>query len=873
MGVFSGATFRSILKASVACGVFLWAHASYGAELAADAGSDSATNVDELTVLGSRLERVGDGPAPVTIIDRKRIDELGVATISEVLRYMPQQSFETAPTRYGAGAQAVNLRGLPVGSTLVLINGRRAIPGATTANVGFFNINSVPLAAVERVEVLSASASAVYGADAVGGVVNIVLKSHVSQPILDLRYGGADGGADEREVSITLGGRQGRVEGLMLFDYFDRDLLYGGERDRTANADYRRFGGRDLRSRAAVPGNVCVASGNLPGLSTPCAVSPGGSGVGLTPADFVATAGQTNFSSLNAFTAIVNPSAGYRAYASGKLELSDEISAFAELAYSDERGDTISSYSTITSGLVGAANPFNPFKAPVRVDFLLTDRHPHIKNREKSTREVIGFEGSLWEWDWQAAFIGTQSDAKSRQENQLNSAALAAALASSSPDSALNVFGSGPAGSDTLLRSLRTSILSKVSTDMSQFSAFGRGELFTLPAGALQVAVGAEWRQEKMVSPTWAAKRDAGAYYAEARAPLIGENGPLPFLRNVAATVAGRYDDYSDFGGTLNGQYGVEWRPTTDLLLRASYGESYRAPPMFMLYQPRQVASNVSLPDAVRNEVVPVTLTFGGNPNLEPETSTSLTVGAVWTPAVVGQPRIAVTYWQIKQESRLASFGFQTLLANEALLEPGRVVRAAPTAADVAAGRPGRLLAIDQSSANLGTLETSGVDFELRGVFETSIGRIIPGLVATYTDNYEAQDFATTPAVKRVGVVNDQGSIPKWRATGSLGWDGDIAGLTATVRYTSGFLDANTSNALNGLKIDSQFYADLQGQLKMGDWLGGRVSVTKGMVLRFGVLNLFDKMPSFSGNTGFGFDTTQGNALGRFGYVALRKAF
>jgi iron complex outermembrane receptor protein len=152
------------------------------------------------------------------------------------------------------------------GATLVLIDGRRTITSAFLGAQGGFDLNSIPLAAVDRIEVLSDSASAIYGADAVGGVVNVILKKNIESPSASFYYGGADGGADETRASLAAGLSGDRFRVSATLDYLYRDFLMGSQRDRSANADFRRFGATDFRVATADPGNILSATAaNLPG--------------------------------------------------------------------------------------------------------------------------------------------------------------------------------------------------------------------------------------------------------------------------------------------------------------------------------------------------------------------------------------------------------------------------------------------------------------------------------------------------------------------------------------------------------------------------------------------------------------------------------
>lgn len=265
--------------------------------------------LEEIVVTGTRLRLPQEqSTASVVIIDRERIDMLGVSSVAELLRYIPQASYTFSENVQIGGAQVAELRGLGVGTTLVLINGRRTVPSAANLAVNAFDLNTLPLAAVERVEVLSDSASSVYGADAVGGVINVILKREIPRPVIDVSVGSARGGALERRASLSGGIAGERLHAVLMLDYFDRDFLLGDERDRWADQDYRRFGSDDQRLPITNPGNVrSRTTANLPGLPSRFAAVPvGSSGVGLTPNDFLATAGQQNLASVFADTSIVS---------------------------------------------------------------------------------------------------------------------------------------------------------------------------------------------------------------------------------------------------------------------------------------------------------------------------------------------------------------------------------------------------------------------------------------------------------------------------------------------------------------------------------------------------------------------------------------
>lgn len=850
-----------------------------------------ASAAPDILVVGSRLPSSGrdDGAAPVTIFTRSKIDQLGASDVSDVLKYLPQQSFSQVPSFLSGGGQIVQLRGLAAGTTLILINGRRMVPGAIGGTAGYVDINAIPLASVERVEVLSDSASAIYGADAVGGVVNIVLKSSIDRPTLDLSYGSAAGGAAEKHASFSVGGHTDRARATLVVDYFRRDPLLGAERDFLNDADYRRFGSADRRSLFANPVNICAVSGNLPGLSTPCAAVPiGSTGVGLTPASFAATAGLQNFESLRRYVSIIPSYRSYSATATASYDLTAGVRAFGEFMYVDRTNTQTNQPPTISNGLVSAANPFNPFGVAVRANYLFEGLPANQSvSHEFMYRETAGLSGRLMGWDWELSVLGAQSDSTFETRGGVNATRVSAALAATTTATALNVFADGPGGTPSLLLSLLNdpaTSASSFSSDQLQIGGFARGTLFNLPGGSVQLVAGGEWRKETFsaLSPTVnitssVARRTSWSTYGELRVPLLSKSD-LPLVHDLAVTVAGRYDHYSDFGSTFNAQYGAEWRPVAGLLLRASLGDAYRAPTLYSLFGPRTTTTGVAISgggDPRRGgEAVVADVTIGGNPSLQAEKSRTYSFGAVLTPQLPWRPRLTASWWSITQDQRLTgNLTSATLLINEAFF-PDRVIRAAPTAADVAAGRPGRILALNQSNANSGYLTTNGLDLSASATIDSSIGTWSPSISATYVNKYDAADLPNAPVRSRAGIADESGSIPRWRAVAALQWSKGGLGASTTVRYVSSYADVGTFSTIpNGRRVASQFLTDLQLSADVGK-LSKRPGVLgDGLIVRLGVRNLFNRGPSFTELEGWGYDPTQADLRQRYIYLAVSKAF
>ncbi|MHC9085958.1 TonB-dependent receptor domain-containing protein [Luteimonas sp. RIT-PG2_3] len=849
---------------------------------------EAVSEIARVSVTGSRLARLDvEGPSPVITFDNERLQRSGVTDVADIFRYLPQQPFSTSSVG-GEGGSAVQLRGLGHGNTLVLINGRRAITSGLFGSRGVVDLNTIPLTAVERIEVLPDSASAIYGADAIAGVVNVILKQGVERPSLEVRYGAAADGAEEKRIAGTVGIERGRVRGTLIFDYFDRGTLLGADRALTADADYRPFGGPDRRVNASNPGTVCSADGsNLPGLPAPCAAVPAGtSGIGLTPADFLATAAQQNLDSRRRFESTVTATERYGVSAFGEVDISERLQGFAEATYSHWRSENQLMASVVTNRLVPATNPFNPFDAPVRVNYRFDEVGPRAqKTGSESLRLVAGLKGGFGDaWDWEVSAAGSKDDGwQNSATNGVDSAKVDALLALTDPATALNLFGER-ANSPEIARALleapdRQRFIA--SADYAGVSGFMRGDLFSLPTGAVQSAWGSEWRSEEITGTfpgmgidylPGGASREVSAGFAELRFPLIaGDSSVDGTSTRLALTAAGRYDHYSDFGGTFNAKFGVEWNVSKSLLLRATYGDSFRAPTLWDLNSMPLSLSTVTNDIRRGNETTSIIATYGGNPDLQPEESDAFSAGFVYVPDVAGKLRIAANYWRIRQDLRTNQLNLDMILRNESLF-PDRVIREAPTAADIAAGLPGRLTSVNFSAINFGALDTSGVDLEMSFSMDVGSGQLRPSLAATWIRNYRAADFPDAPLTERVGIADYRGTIPRWRVVTGLEWVSGPFGASLIGRYGSGYADTNY-NIANGLEVPSQVIFDLQGSLDLDALWAGNSRWAQGATIRIGIANLFDREAPFSDVINNGYDPSIADIRQRFSYVQLVKGF
>jgi iron complex outermembrane receptor protein len=818
----------------------------------------------DMLVTGSRLG--GEGPAPVRIFDREQISRLGVSSLPGVATYMTQQPFSIGEWFQRSGAQHFQLRGLGVDTTLVLINGRRVQPSASSVSLNAFDLNTIPLPALERIEVMSDSASAIYGSDAIGGVVNIILKQGVDEPEVFLHYGGAAGGAYERRAAGTIGTSGQRLKSALTLDYFDRSMLVGAERDLWRNQDFRRFGGTDYRTTASPRANIYSLTGTpLPGLPTSQASVPVGSiGVGLRPEDFLGTAGALNLYSSRENAAVEPYLKRVSAVGTAELSIGERSAIFGEMFVSESDIVNQGALASATGQVVPAENPYNPFGQAVRVDFSLAGTKPvALLTKGELRRFVLGARGGLSRWDWELALTGSDDDAHVDRVNDLDLSRVRAALLSTDPQTALNPFADGPAGSDALLSSL---VLNQKYVYLSRawlLSGFLRGPLFRLPGGMSELVIGGEARREGMkavdISPLdqW---RDIVSEFAEVK---------LPLLEQLTLKLALRADSYENGRDSVNPQYGLVWHLNPDWLVRAAYGTSFRPPSLAELSFPR-AELQYSLADLRRGGARSlVGVTVGGNPDLGNVTAHSFTTGVVYRDSDWPGLHWGAQYWRVVMDNRVVLPGLLNLDKLEDM--PGRVTRSAPTEADVMAGWPGALQSVDISLLNYGRLETSGVDLDLSYRLVANAGQLEAALSATWVDTYASHDLAPIESPDRVGIANYLGTIPEWRLIGSLAWDASGWGASATATFTPSYQDSDLSGPLDR-RLPSRTVIDMQAWLELG-WLFGSARF-EGLRVTAGALNLFNEEADFA-NAGlmYGFDISQADLRQRFAYLRVTKSF
>jgi iron complex outermembrane recepter protein len=823
-------------------------------------------NQREVIVTGSRIDSSGDEPAPVRVYSRADIDRSGVSGLPGLAGYFTQQPFSFGEWAQRSGAQHFQMRGLGVDTTLVLINGRRAPPSATSVTLNAFDLNTIPLTAVDRIEIMSDSASAIYGADAIGGVVNIILREDIKSPDVYLHYGDAAGGARERRAATSFSISGGRFKSAWTIDYFERDMLIGAERDLWRNQNFTRFGGTDWRVATANPGNIYSITGeSLPGLrSSQASVPVGSSGIGLRPEDFLATDGVISRDSSLATAAILPALNRLSAFGSGEFSLNDGLDLFGEVLIATSEVGNHGALPFVSQVIVPAENPFNPFGQPVAVDYRFVGMKPTLYSTESEfTRFVFGARGGLHRWDWEVTLTSTDEHVNSARTNDVDITRVQSALESTEPQSALNLFADGPAGTEALLSSLvGKPQVSDYFSGGVQASGFLRGQLFEGSGGTSELVIGGEWRREELRSVDMTvmdSERDIASGFAEVK---------LPLLKALSIKLALRGDYYENANDAVNPQYGLVWRLAQDWMVRAAYGTSFRPPSL-----PEQGSQTfeylLPIADPSRGGSVSlVRLIVGGNPDLENVSAHSFTSGIVWRPNYRPGLQLGAHYWRVVMDDRIV---VPRTWDVEKLEQLGRVTRFNPTEDDSLAGWPGMIESLDGSLLNYGRLETSGIDVDLSYRVAGRMGSLQTTLSATWVDEYASQDLSPLQGSDRVGIATLDGTIPEWRLVGSVGWEGKAWGASTTATFTPSYRDADLTGVLNR-SLPSRTIVDIQTWLDLGKLFESEV--LEGLKLTAGALNLLDEDVDFANvGLGLGFDVSQADLKQRFAYMRITKSF
>ncbi|MBL8255989.1 MAG: TonB-dependent receptor [Pseudoxanthomonas mexicana] len=873
--------------------------------------SEAVTDLTKVVVVGSRL---GTSPVesalPIRVITREEIDRSNASNVAQALSGLSEVSVNNLGDRSrGLSANvgydgtinstSVQLRGLPLGTTLVLINGRRAGESSALGFGGLFDLSTIPLSLVDRIEILTAGASAVYGGDGLAGAVNIVLRKDAEG--LELRVGHKSADHYEERFSSLLVGKSWESGSLTaIASWSDSTGLTTGDRDFTADKDYRRFGGLDYRSNLGNPATIyslagCPASprscssvpaarrGSLPGLTSPFAIVPGGqNGVDLSPEDFAPTAGQIARYSVDQkiFADEIKKSVSVTV----NHEISKHLEMFGEVTYSER---SIPAYEVPLEILgangrvntrVSAGNPYNPFGVEVGVNYQYGKTGLFRDFSQDYLRALAGLRGRVSKWDWELS--GWQSKDRSEISGVLgfDEALVGGALASTNPLTALNPFvgdGSAPA-SRAVLETLVSSTKGSYSSISRGINGYIKGPVFSTSAGQVTALIGAERSENELrqssddpsVPMTLSGTVGNNAVFAETRIPLIASREPDGRARLVATGAYRREwsDRYAEPGDSET--LGVEFRPTERLTMRASYSTAFKPPLTYSALQEEQViVAGVYDPRFEEFVEFPFIGGSGISPGLKPERSATNTLGIIYS--MGGSWNASATHWQTRIKDRISYVSPDFFIVNEQSF-PDRVVRDQET---------GRIIFMDGRQINISVANLSGVDLSIENYKALSFGSLVQSVGATYTYKHDEQVTNDAPMTRNVGVIRDAGWAPRWKAIYRASLEvNEIANISLLAKYVSEYRDSATVVDSEGNetypRLGNFVTLDMNVDMKLSSFEVFKSSILKGSRLNIGVSNIFDKSLDYCASCAYrGYDTGQYDILGRSVNAELRFSF
>ena len=870
---------------------------------------------DHLVVTGSNIPSDNPPWVPELIFNRKSVERSGTYSLGDFFRNLPQNSgpsfTENQNDSLAPGAAAIALRGLSPDATLVLQNGRRLAPYpfAQSGITAFVDLNTIPLAAIRQIDILLDAASAIYGSDAIAGVVNVRFIEKFEGALVDLGYGNTtDTDTGEYRAALVSGftDESRGIEAVVVADYFHREALFQTDRYFSRSIDQTRQGGSSFLSSVSNPGTVFD-----PVTGDPLMVPADSNGM---PAVEDFTPGRNRFDRAP-FQPLVPETERHGVYTRLKGSLTSTVDLFAEFGYRNisttQQLAPAPIEGDVENIVAPATNPFNPFGEDVFFRYRVTEAGPRIDDiTTDAYRAVVGLDVELpGLWNLESALLYSETDSEDTTNNNLSRQAVIAALNDPDPATSLNIFGAGnDINNPATIQSLLVTTTRNGESRLFDADVVLEGPLFKLPAGQLATAIGLEYRYEQLKdrfdpfatgggvidlnSTSADGDRNVIGGFVEFYAPIVSPEMTIPAINTLEAQVAVRADGYSDFGSTVNPKIALAWRPVPDwLLVRASFSTGFRAPSLVQsstgsltFSQDLQDTTRFAVTGAPEDESSSVQILSGGNPDLDAEDSDNFSTGIVFTPPTVPGLTLSADFFRIKIDNAIASLDPQFILDNEADF-PGLVVRAPASATDEALGIPGNLLLVNTQFQNLGFVKVQGVDATLEYLSPaTRFGRFSFRADAALIDSFEQQASAAEPVRDLAGTY----LRPRARVRTQAGWG--IGGFDAlfTFNYTDTYEDAGGErtvdyqttfdafveyrfadkapvSAPSSLSKDKKMVVPPASPVQRYDWLSG-------LVLQAGVLNIFDDPPPFANNP-FGYPVGLEDPRQRFVFFGLEKKF
>jgi iron complex outermembrane receptor protein len=890
--------------------------------------------IQRVEVTGSSIKRASTETAsPIQIITREDIAKSGKGTVAEYLQTLTADGAGSLPTGFGngfaAGSTAISLRGLGATSTLVLLNGRRMAPFARAddGQKSFTDLATVPMEAVERIEVLKDGASSTYGADAIAGVVNIILRKDFTGLALKIEAGESRYyDAQQGKMALTWGKGSLDEDGynwMVNAEVFGNAELMNNER-----AGRAWIGHGDIRPWGYAANTQFAAGYITPGASS---ATPTGALRNPVTNNYTSLPGCAQLSTTIAqdpnggclwyadqFRSMQPKIGGLNLYTRFTKNLATDLQLYAEAGYS-RRDTEFSLIPPATSPTVAfppnAANPTgvinygntilmagnhpqNTYGVPVRLRYSMFDVGPSTRSANNEfSRFVVGLKGARFGWDFDTGYTHSESALDLNYSNMINMRVLQAALGN--PASQYFPYyigaqaGKNPA---SLYAAMVVDAKSHSTTELDVVDFKASRELFALPGGALGIAVGTEYRRLKLDNPSLDGTIDGSinSSYVAAKGTddvkAVFVELVAPVLKTVELSGALRYDRYKSFSSTTP-KLGAKWTPVSTFALRGTYSEGFRAPGPAESGVDSQSTGNSSVRDPVRcpggapaaggATAADCSITIGavkvGNPNLQPETSKGATLGLVWDP--LRNTSLSLDAWKIKRSNEINPLSYveaaalPTAIRNDNnLVVNGAVVP-----------NTGTLLLSNAPYQNSSYTEVKGVDLDVKQRFQLgSYGRSVLGLTWTHVASWRRAEkngtmFQYAGTHGNCDTSNCAGT-PKDKISVNATWEREALSMSAIANYRSDM--ANTYFA--GDKCASQYAngADAPGGCRLASFttvdLSARYKLNAEWQVYASISNLFDKVAPLDPLTygGLSYNPMDASgAIGRYFKIGARAQF
>ena len=876
--------------------------------------------IQKVEITGSSIKRIAvEGALPVQRLSQEAIAKSGATSVADLIQALPaMQGFTIGAVAAGSnsgGNTSASLHGIGETYTLVLLNGRRIAPQGSGTTV---NLNAIPMSAVERVEVLTDGASALYGSDAIAGVVNFILKKNQQGATLEATYGGPeDKGGNAWNTSVTYGFGdldEDRFNVLVSYRHDEQSKLKATDRT-FADSSYLKFarGGKnyiwDRTSTSAAPAGATVAYKTKDSVST--AFTPYLEMTGDCPTGFDLTTSNPRACGFDTGSTveIVPQSKRDSLFTKGTYKLNDNLNAFAEVAYSRFDLTARIAANPIPISIAKDSALYNTYVSPyltpaqradvksVTANYRTTDFGLRASNTITETKHmVVGVEGELGAWNFESGLTWSQN---SIDERYTGGYAKNQAFKDIIGNPEFNPFASKQSAAiqSKIAGAQFTGSIRTASTTMRGVDTHGSRELFSLPGGKASLGIGGDYRTYRYeqspdsngtskdiynfnTSPAYDLSRDTYGAFVELLAPLT---------KSFEMTVGGRYDAVKAIDDKLNSKtvgkkdsantykVSARWQPVQTVLIRGSYGTGFKAPSMLDLAQPLVTAGftakkfDCPYPGTAlcRAEATQYNAMSEGNPELQSEKSKQFTLGFRVEPSAAFS--FGADLWDVKLRNAVSE-----ITEAQAFADPVKYATSFTQYVEPSTGNT--YYAFKKLSVNIGKKEYRGIDWDLSANHKFDFGKLTAQLSGTHMlhANYTkaGSNNVFTSNMDFFGDTNEVTFRNLMKLTTTL--DTGRLSNTVTVNYRNGYTDAAATVYDVATKKEVKDFRLQVPSYTTFDWQA-RFAFDKQTTIRAGIKNLFDRAPPLSlrSSSGHqvGFDPRYADPMMRSFYITGNYKF